>query len=68
MSVKDLDTLLLLLTEKKRKLEQEETERNMKILLEFLQCLRKQKVDELNEVCSNKLDLLLHGLFICISS
>ncbi|KAM7498358.1 hypothetical protein LguiA_022772 [Lonicera macranthoides] len=50
VSVKELDTLLLLLTEKKRKLEQEETERNMQILLEFLQCLRKQKADELNEI------------------
>ncbi|CAN4096227.1 unnamed protein product [Withania somnifera] len=39
-----------MLSEKKRKLEQEEAERNMQILLEFLQMLRKQKVDELNEV------------------
>ncbi|XP_059276946.1 E3 ubiquitin-protein ligase COP1-like isoform X1 [Lycium ferocissimum] len=50
VSVKELDTLLSLLSEKKRKLEQEEAERNMQILLDFLQMLRKQKVDELNEV------------------
>ena len=51
VSIKELDTLLLLLTEKKRKMEQEEAERNMQILMTFLHCLRKQKVDELNEVC-----------------
>ncbi|KAL6975666.1 coatomer subunit alpha [Sarracenia purpurea var. burkii] len=50
VSVKELDTLLKLLAEKKRKLEQEESERNMHILLDFLHCLRKQKVDELNEI------------------
>ncbi|KAL0001600.1 hypothetical protein SO802_015381 [Lithocarpus litseifolius] len=50
VSIKELDTLLLLLTEKKRKMEQEEAERNMQILMTFLHCLRKQKVDELNEV------------------
>lgn len=52
MSIKGLDTLLALLTEKKRKMEQEEAERNMQILLDFLNCLRKQKVQELNEVYS----------------
>ncbi|MCH85255.1 E3 ubiquitin-protein ligase COP1-like [Trifolium medium] len=31
-------------------MEQEEAERNMQILLDFLHCLRKQKVDELKEV------------------
>ncbi|XVF81561.1 hypothetical protein PTKIN_Ptkin15bG0164300 [Pterospermum kingtungense] len=31
-------------------MEQEEAERNMQILLDFLHCLRKQKIDELNEV------------------
>ncbi|XP_050132327.1 E3 ubiquitin-protein ligase COP1-like isoform X2 [Malus sylvestris] len=50
VSIKELDTLLALLAEKKRKMEQEEAERNMQILLDFLNCLRKQKVDELNEV------------------
>ncbi|CAN4096229.1 unnamed protein product [Withania somnifera] len=50
VSIKELDSLLSMLSEKKRKLEQEEAERNMQILLEFLQMLRKQKVDELNEV------------------
>ncbi|KAJ8528380.1 hypothetical protein K7X08_022072 [Anisodus acutangulus] len=50
VSIKELDTLLSMFSEKKRKLEQEEAERNMQILLHFLQMLRKQKVDELNEV------------------
>ncbi|XP_078443269.1 transducin/WD40 repeat-like superfamily protein [Wolffia australiana] len=50
MSVKDLEGLIYLLTEKKRKIEQEEAETNMQILLDFLYCLRKQKIDELNEV------------------
>ncbi|KVH93087.1 E3 ubiquitin-protein ligase COP1-like isoform X1 [Cynara cardunculus var. scolymus] len=53
VSVKELDTLLSLLAEKKRKLEQEEAERNMQNLLDFLQCLRKKKIDELNEVQSD---------------
>ncbi|KAK3005857.1 hypothetical protein RJ639_015842 [Escallonia herrerae] len=50
VSVKELDTLLLRLAEKKSKMEQEEAERNMQILQDFLHCLRKQKVDELNEI------------------
>lgn len=50
MSIKEVDNLLSLLAERKRKMEQEEAERNMQILLDFLHCLRKQKVDELNEV------------------
>lgn len=50
ISVKELDSLLSLLTEKKRKMEQQEAETNMQILLDFLHCLRKQKLDELNEV------------------
>ncbi|XP_048327900.2 E3 ubiquitin-protein ligase COP1 [Ziziphus jujuba] len=50
VSIKELDILLALLAEKKRKMEQEEAERNMQILLDFLHCLRKQKVDELREV------------------
>ncbi|PRQ18821.1 putative transcription factor WD40-like family [Rosa chinensis] len=53
VSIKELDTLLALLAEKKRKMEQEEAERNMQILLDFLNCLRKQKVQELNEVQSH---------------
>ncbi|XP_057784867.1 E3 ubiquitin-protein ligase COP1-like [Salvia miltiorrhiza] len=53
VSVKELDSLVSLVAEKKRKLEQEEAERNMQILLDFLHCLRKQKVNELNEVQSD---------------
>ena len=50
VSVKELDGLLSLLVDKKRKMEQEEAETNMQILLDFLNCLRKQKLEELNEV------------------
>ncbi|OIT24247.1 PREDICTED: E3 ubiquitin-protein ligase COP1-like isoform X2 [Nicotiana attenuata] len=50
VSIKELESLLSLLMEKKRKMEQEEAETNLQILLEFLQCLRKQKVEELNEI------------------
>lgn len=50
VSVKELDCLLTLLAEKKRKMEQEEAETNMEILLDFLQRLRQQKQTELNEV------------------
>ncbi|KAI4305733.1 hypothetical protein L6164_029081 [Bauhinia variegata] len=50
VTIKEVDTLLTLLAEKKRKMEQDEAERNMKILFDFLHCLRKQKVEELKEV------------------
>ncbi|KAL4011662.1 hypothetical protein IC575_028723 [Cucumis melo] len=50
MTIKDLEELLTLLAEKKRKMEQEEAETNMQILLGFLYCLRKQKLEELNEI------------------
>ncbi|KAK8934844.1 E3 ubiquitin-protein ligase COP1 [Platanthera zijinensis] len=50
VSVKELDKLLSLLTEKKRKMEQHKAETNMEILLDFLHYLRKQNKDELNEV------------------
>ncbi|KAG2716877.1 hypothetical protein I3843_03G149600 [Carya illinoinensis] len=53
VSIKELDSLLSLLADKKRKMEQEEAERNMQILLTFLHHLRRQKVDELNEVQSD---------------
>ncbi|XP_068668126.1 E3 ubiquitin-protein ligase COP1 isoform X1 [Aristolochia californica] len=53
VSVKELDNILSLLQEKKRKTEQEEAETNMQILLDFLLCLKKQKLDELNEVQSD---------------
>jgi len=48
VSIKELDGLLSLLAEKKRKMEEAET--NMQILLDFLHCLREQKLEELNEV------------------
>lgn len=51
MSVKELESLLSLLMDKKRKMEQEEAESSLRIMLEFLQFLRKRKVEELNEVC-----------------
>eukprot|EP00262_Sarcandra_glabra_P011055 TRINITY_DN26753_c0_g1_i1.p1 TRINITY_DN26753_c0_g1~~TRINITY_DN26753_c0_g1_i1.p1 ORF type:complete len:682 (-),score=87.53 TRINITY_DN26753_c0_g1_i1:165-2210(-) len=50
VSVKELESLLALVAEKKRKMEQEEAETNMQILLDFLYCLRKQKVEELTEI------------------
>ncbi|KAL6562276.1 hypothetical protein OROGR_003283 [Orobanche gracilis] len=49
-SVKDLDSLLFLITEKKHKMEQEEAETNLRILLDFMRCLKKKKLDELNEI------------------
>jgi len=66
VSIKELDTLLLLLTEKKRKMVQEEAERNMQILMTFLHCLRKQKVDELNEVCCLQLGPSFYSLVMLI--
>lgn len=63
MSVKELDTLLSVLTEKKRKMEQDEAERNMKILMEFLNSLKMQKVDELNEVRFVKFSTYIEQLF-----
>ncbi|XP_075663752.1 E3 ubiquitin-protein ligase COP1-like isoform X2 [Castanea sativa] len=50
VSIKELDGLLSLLAEKKRKMEQEEAETNMQILLDFLHSLRKQKLQELKEI------------------
>ncbi|XP_027087947.1 E3 ubiquitin-protein ligase COP1 isoform X2 [Coffea arabica] len=49
VSVKELDSLLSFLAEKKRTLEQQEAETNMQIMLDFLHCLRNQKLGELNE-------------------
>ncbi|EXB77009.1 E3 ubiquitin-protein ligase COP1 [Morus notabilis] len=53
VSIKELDDLLSLLSEKKRKMEQEEAETNMQIMLSFLHCLRKQKLEELTEIQSD---------------
>ncbi|XP_048491053.1 E3 ubiquitin-protein ligase COP1 isoform X3 [Beta vulgaris subsp. vulgaris] len=50
VSVKDLDCLLSQLAEKKRKMEQEEAETNLQVLLEFLVCLRKRKLEELSQL------------------
>ncbi|KAM7274895.1 hypothetical protein ACFE04_016761 [Oxalis oulophora] len=50
ISIKDIDNLLSLLADKKRKMEQEEAERNMQILLQFLHCLRKQKLHDLHQL------------------
>lgn len=66
MSIKEVDNLLSLLAERKRKMEQEEAERNMQILLDFLHCLRKQKVDELNEVGLSDYRVALSYLLIII--
>lgn len=48
LPVKELDSLMHLLSDKKRKAEQEEAEANMEILLEFLHRSRQQKNEELN--------------------
>ncbi|PQQ21148.1 E3 ubiquitin-protein ligase COP1 isoform X1 [Prunus yedoensis var. nudiflora] len=50
MSIKELDGLLSLLEDKKRKMEQQESETSMEIMLGFLHCLKKQKFQELNEI------------------
>lgn len=50
MPIKELDSLLHLLGERKRKLEQEEAESNMEVLLDFLHLSRERKQDELKEV------------------
>ncbi|EPS63849.1 hypothetical protein M569_10934, partial [Genlisea aurea] len=52
-SVKELESLLYLIAQRKNKMEQEEAEMNLQILLDFLQCLRKKKVDELSEIQSD---------------
>ncbi|KAG6423545.1 hypothetical protein SASPL_113945 [Salvia splendens] len=52
-SVKELESLLHILVEKKKKMEQEEAETNMQILLDFLVFLKKKKLDELNEIQSD---------------
>ncbi|KAK9715022.1 hypothetical protein RND81_06G137300 [Saponaria officinalis] len=50
MSIKELDSMLSLLAERKRKMEREEAETNLQILLEFLVYLKKRKLEELSEV------------------
>ncbi|KAL0300864.1 UNVERIFIED_CONTAM: E3 ubiquitin-protein ligase COP1 [Sesamum radiatum] len=49
-SVKELESLLYLIAEKKSKMEREEAETNLQILLDFLHCLKKKKLDELSEI------------------
>lgn len=50
LSIRELEGLLSLLEEKKRKMEQQESEASMEIMLGFLHCLRRQKLEELNEI------------------
>lgn len=63
-SVKELNSLLSLIAEKKNKMEQEEAETNLQILMDFLLILKKKKLDELNEVL--ELDSLFYGFVIFI--
>ncbi|CAI9783952.1 unnamed protein product [Fraxinus pennsylvanica] len=49
VSVKELETLLSLLSEKKSKMEQEEAVTNLQTLPDFLLCLKKRRLDELIE-------------------
>lgn len=62
VSAKELDSLLSLLVDKKMKMEQSEAETNMQILLDFLNCLRKKKLEELNQVLN--LNLYLPGIIL----
>lgn len=50
MPVKEIDSLLLLLGERKQELELEEAESNTEILLEFLHRSQLRKREELHEV------------------
>ncbi|TYJ12878.1 hypothetical protein E1A91_A10G011000v1 [Gossypium mustelinum] len=50
VSAKELDSLLSLLVDKKMKMGQSEAETNMQILLDFLNCLRKKKLEELTQI------------------
>ena len=49
--MKELDALMEMLAEKRRRAEQEEAEMNMEILVDFLERARDKKQAELNEVC-----------------
>ncbi|KAL8032909.1 hypothetical protein ABFX02_13G128100 [Erythranthe guttata] len=62
-SVKELESLLSLLSEKKRKMEQEEAETNLQIMHDFLHCLRKKKLDELNEVIQSDLQYIKEDIY-----
>ncbi|XP_048447048.1 E3 ubiquitin-protein ligase COP1 isoform X4 [Pyrus x bretschneideri] len=62
MSIKELDGLLSLLEEKRRKMELQEAEKSMDIMLSFLHCLRRQKLQELNEV-----PIIIGFWFYCFS-
>eukprot|EP00246_Nothoceros_aenigmaticus_P016554 TRINITY_DN7609_c0_g1_i1.p1 TRINITY_DN7609_c0_g1~~TRINITY_DN7609_c0_g1_i1.p1 ORF type:complete len:682 (-),score=135.45 TRINITY_DN7609_c0_g1_i1:325-2370(-) len=53
LSIKELDQLLILLAERKRKAEQEEAECNMEMLLDFLHRSLQQKQEELSELQSD---------------
>lgn len=50
LPVKELDSLLHFLGERKRKLDQEEAESNIEVLLDFLHRSRHHKQEELHEV------------------
>lgn len=50
MPANELDSLLLLLNERKQKLEREEAESNIEILLDFLHHSQSQKQEKLQEV------------------
>ena len=51
LTVKELDALMEMLAEKRRRAEQEEAEMNMEILVDFLERARDKKQAELDEVC-----------------
>lgn len=50
MPLKELDSLLQLISERKKKVEQEEAETNMEVLLDFLHLSRQRKQEEMLEL------------------
>lgn len=50
VSLKELDSLIKMLAEKKQHVQQEEAEVNMEILMDFLEKSRRQKQEQLDEV------------------
>lgn len=64
MPLKEIDSLLQLLSERKKKVEQEEAETNMEVLLDFLHLSRQRKQEEMLEVRSQ---FLLLSQMCCLA-
>ncbi|GAQ77645.1 Hypothetical protein KFL_000020060 [Klebsormidium nitens] len=63
VSLKELDSLIKMLAEKKQHVQQEEAEVNMEILMDFLEKSRRQKQEQLDELQAD-LDLLQEDLSV----